>query len=54
MKLEDKKFILGILEKLDKIDYINPELQDYDNTRRNVSEKSRVGFGEVVNKNKIK
>ena len=30
------------------IDYINPELQDYDNTRRNVSEKSRVGFGEVT------
>ena len=25
MKLEDKKFILGILEKLDKIDYIRPE-----------------------------
>ena len=25
MKLEDKKFILGILEKLDKIDYIKPE-----------------------------
>ena len=30
------------------IDYINPELQDYDNTRREVSEKSRVGFGEVT------
>lgn len=29
-------------------DYINPELQDYDNTRREVSEKSRVGFGEVT------
>ena len=30
------------------IDYINPELQDYDDTRRNVSEKSKVGFGEVT------
>ena len=29
-------------------DYINPELQDYDDTRRNVSEKSKVGFGEVT------
>lgn len=29
-------------------DYINPELQDYDNTRREVSEKSKVGFGEVT------
>ena len=29
-------------------DYINPELQDYDDTRREVSEKSRVGFGEVT------
>ena len=29
-------------------DYINPELQDYNDTRREVSEKSRVGFGEVT------
>lgn len=29
-------------------DYINPELQDYDDTRREVSEKSKVGFGEVT------
>ena len=29
-------------------DYINPELQDYDDTRREVSEKSKVGFSEVT------
>lgn len=42
--------ITGV-ETLEVHDYYNNDLQPYDNTRRDVSENSRVGYTEVTDKN---
>lgn len=39
---------LKVNETLEVHDYFKPEQQPYDNTRRNVSEESKVGFTEVT------